>query len=156
MYIYHCETTTWANVHDLYDRYGQEFVDKLAIRNNWNEEFKAYVASEDEVSKMRVLTLAICDAKELIKRKIQCKYKNISLLDEKLFYGIKQWHIKLTIDTLKLGGDCMSCDCTELDKFLDCNSICSTDGVCLPSKGTFLTASVAHFECECLGRCKCC
>lgn len=149
--------TTWATVDDLYDRYGEEFVDKLSIRRNYDSSIGSYVADESPEGKFRVQMLALEDAKNLIITKLSCKFSGVALLNDFYFAAIKQWHIKLTIETLKIGGDCWACECnTHLDSFIDCGSICSEDGQCLVSKKTFISASVAHFPCECLGSCGCC
>lgn len=151
-------SSSWATIRDLYDRYGEEYVDKLAIRRNWNETAGSYVSDESREGKFRVICLALEDSKALIRRKLLCKYTSIEGLDSANFLGIKQWHIKLTIETLKIGGDCTSCECNaDLDKFIDCNSICTEDGVCLTSNKTFMVATVAHYPCEgCGDGCSCC
>jgi len=156
--MYYCEpSSTWATVDDLYSRFGDEYVDKLAIRRIFDVDLDSYVADESSEGKLRVITLALCDSKELIKRKISCLYSNYLILDDYIFPGIKQWHIKMTIETLKIGGDCMACECnTSLDEYLKCGSICTEDGVCLSKNTTFIEVSESKFCCERLGRCKCC
>lgn len=151
------QTGTWATIHDLYDRYGQEFVDKLAIRRKWDPSIEAYVADESRESICKVLSIALSDAKALIQKKLACRFSGINLLDEKFFPAIKIWHVRLTVETLKTGGDCLACACNvEMEKDFDCGSICSEDGVCLTSKKTFISVSTPKFECECMGVCKCC
>ena len=153
------EPSTWATPEDLYERFGDEFVDKLAIRRKWNSEIEDYVADESDEGKLAVIELALEDAKQLLLQKLSCLYGELTLLEDDTyaFTSILQWHIKLTIETLKIGGDCYACACIgDLDKFLGCGTICTPDGVCLPGLNTFISASVAHFKCECHGRCGCC
>ena len=151
---------TWATIQDLYTRFGDEFVDKLAVRRTWNASLQDYVGNESREHLDLIIQTALDDAKSLLKQKLSCAYQNISILDEQTFSCIKQWHIKLTIDVLKVGGDCTSCKCEGLDDFLKCGSICSDDGNCLVSKSTFFSVSEAHFPCESCGcgesRCSCC
>jgi hypothetical protein len=156
--MYSCDSdSTWATITDLYERYGEEFVDKLAIRRKWNAELGQYVADESHDSKIRVITLALCDAMALIKKKLACRFTNTSLLDEMVFPSIKVWHLRLTIETLKTGGDCLACACNEtMEKDFDCGNICTEDGICLVSNKTAFSISKAHFPCECNGRCSCC
>lgn len=155
--MYDCETsTTWALPDDLIARYGQEYIDKLSIRRKYDSELEQYVADESTEGRSTVLTLALCDAKNLIYSKIQCKYQNADLLNTAYFPSIKHWHIKLTIETLKAGGDCSGCACIlDMDRFIDCSPICSEDGQCLISNKTFISATEAEFKCECFGRCRC-
>lgn len=142
--------STWATEEDLYSRYGDEFIDKLAIRRNWDEDEQQYVADESDEAKEAVIALALCDAQNLIIQKLSCLYSNVDILNEYLFGALKQWHIRLTIETLKNNGDCMGCSCVvDLDKYIACGSICSDEGVCLSSSSTFLEATEAHFKCEC-------
>lgn len=148
--------TTWATVDDLYDRFGDEFVDKLAIRRVWDEGLQSYVADESPEGKLKVIELALCDAKGMILTKLQCLYSNVSLIEDAYFPSIKVWHMKMTIETLKVGGDCYKCNCEDLDKFLSCNNICSDDGVCLISKSTFISVSPAVLCCEMMGKGCCC
>lgn len=153
-----CSTSTsWATTDDLYDRFGDEYVDKLATRRNWNEASEMYVADENDEAKEKVLCLALCDAKSLLLQKLQCKFADVSPLETANFPGIKQLHIKLTIQTLKAGGDCSGCECNEeIDKYIACGTICTDDGICLVSSQTFISATEAHFKCECQGHCGCC
>lgn len=158
MYAY-CEesSSSWATIQDLYDRFGEEYVDKLAVRRNWDAELKMYVADETEAGKFKVLCLALQDAKNLLIRKLQCQYTDIAALSTSVFPAIKQLHIQLTIETLKNGGDCSSCACnTDIDKYIDCGTICNDAGECLVSNKSFISASEAHFHCECKGHCGCC
>lgn len=156
--MYYCEAdSTWAEVEDLYSRYGEEYVDKLATRRNWDVDLDQYVADESDEARLRVIILALCDAKQLMKHKLSCVYGNVTLLDEYVFYAVKQWHIKMTIETLKAGGDCQACACiADFDSFVKCGSICTDDGKCLSKTATFVTVSESHFHCECLGSCGCC
>lgn len=149
---------SWATIEDLYARYGDEFMDKISTRRVWDEDLGTYVADESEANRHAVIQLALDDAEALLKYKIGCKYGNVVWLDDTEFKIIKAWHIKLTIEALKIGGDCMACtECnTQFDSFLDCGSICDSDGVCLPSNKTFISASVAKYPCECKGSCGCC
>ena len=150
------ENTSWATVDDLYARCGEEYIDKLSTRSNYDHELGTYVADETKEGRFRVTALALCDARDLLKRKIACKFGKVELLDSKVFSAIKQWHIKLTIETLKAGGDCSGCACvTEIDQYLDCGVVCSDDGACLPSNKTFFSISKSKFPCE-GGGCGCC
>lgn len=151
--MYYCsnEKSSWANINDLYDRYGEEFVDKLSIRRNWDSTISEYIADESKESKTRVQTLALCDSRDIIISKLRNRYSNIHLLDNDSFHGIKHWHIKLTIELLKQGGDCKDCK-NELDKFLDENKICS-EKECLKKITTFISATKAVFKCEPRGGC---
>lgn len=147
---------SWAILDDFYSRFGEEFINKLGIRRNWDATLGQYVASEDETDVQAVLELAIADAKELLKQRLRCKFKDLTSLENYLFSPIKQWHMKLTIEILKVGGDCLSCDCTKVDEWIKCNNVCSDDGsVCLSSNATFFEVSPAKFKCECEVSCKC-
>lgn len=151
------EKTSWASISEIYDRYGDEFVDKLSIRRKYDTDVQSYVADETKEGLFKVQMLALCDAKDLILEKLSCKFSNLELLDTNNFPSIKQWHIRLTVETLKAGGDCRACACIEdLNKFVDCNSICDDAGVCLKSKKTFISVSTPVFKCECKGGCRCC
>ena len=156
--MYYCssETNSWASINDLYERFGDEYVDKLATRRKWDAALDTYVADESVEGRTRVLTLALCDAKALLIQKISCLFGNISLLSTSNFSSIRQWHIRMAIEVLKAGGDCHSCNCESLDNFLKCGTICDENGVCLPSKTTFISVSEAKFPCECEDRCSCC
>ena len=158
--MYYCdesESTSWANIDDLYSRYGEEFMDKISTRTIYDSEVSNYVADESTEGRFKVICLALCDAKEFIRTKVSCKFGNTQLLDTASFAAIKQWHIKLTIETLKLGGDCSGCACVvDLDAYLGCARICTDSGVCLPSLKTFFSMSEARFSCECHGGCRCC
>lgn len=156
MYCTGSETTSWATIDDLYLRYGDEYIDKQATRNKYDAATKAYIADESREGRFLVVSVALCDAKELILRKLMCRFANTELLDTLVFPAIKQWHIKLTIETLKAGGDCSGCACVaEIDQFLDCGKVCSESGTCLPSNKTFFSISKAKFPCE-GGGCGCC
>lgn len=157
--MYYCSDVklTWATPTDLYERFGDEFVDNLSTRRNYDKTLGRYVADERPEARLRVVQLALDDARAMIVRKLQCKYNDVVQLNTLYFPSIKQWHIKLAIETLQMGGDCSACACNaDLDKYLDCNSICTEDGICLTSKSTFISASEAHFKCECIGSCGCC
>ena len=149
--------STWAIIEDLYDRYGDEYVDKLAVRTVWDSDSQRYVADETLEGKTKVINIALCDAKQLLKQKLSCKFSNVNILDDHLFYSLKQWHIELTIQTLRRGGDCMGCECvSQIDQYIACGSICSEDGLCLSSNQTFFSVSEAHFKCEGCGCGSCC
>lgn len=157
--MYYCsdDKYTWASPRDLYDRFGDEFMDKISTRMNYSQTLKMYVADEKPESRLKVIQLALDDAKELIVRKLSCKFQDVILLNTHYFSSIKSWHIKLTIETLKIGGDCTACECNaDLDKFIDCNTICTEDGICLPSASSFFLVSQAKSECECQDKCGCC
>lgn len=149
---------TWATKEDLYARFGDEVIDKLAIRSDWDKYDQSYVANESCKAKDQILDLALEDAKNLIIHKLSCIYSNYSLVQSEDFVCpvLKQWHIKTTFEVLKAGGDCSSCNCEKLDEFLKCNTLCSDGGVCLSRNSTFISASVAKFPCECGWNCKCC
>lgn len=153
MYSSYChnEKTSWANINDLYDRYGEEFVDKLSIRRKWDEDLGEYIADENKASMTRVQSIALCDARSLIMSLLSQKYSNLSVLDNDNFRGIKHWHIKFTIDLLKQGGDCQGCKEGFLE-FLEQNQVCSESG-CLDRKRTFISATKAEFKCEPRGNC---
>lgn len=154
------QSSTWATVDDLYNRFGDEYIDKLAIRRIYDTDLEQYVADESEEGKLKVIELALCDAKSLILRKLSCYYTqaSLSLLDSSVFKSIYLYHIKLTIETLKAGGDCSSCDCiSPMEEFFKCGPICSEDGNCLVSNKTFISVSESKFCCELMGKgCKCC
>lgn len=156
----YCESglNTWATIEDLYDRYGVEFVDKLSVRTVKDASTGKYYIDETDEAKEKVLGLALEDAKAFILNKLSCLYSNVDLLQEYCFSGLKQWHIRLTIETLRLGGDCAGCGCIgDLDKYLSCGNICSDDGQCLSSNSTFFAVAPAHFPCECCSdNCGCC
>lgn len=147
-----CPQNSWANISDLYDRFGEEFVDKLSIRRSWNDEIQDYVADESKTNMTRVQILALEDAKALIKEKLSRCFNNISNLDKHVFGSVKQMHIKLTIETLKSGGDCRGCECVSSIDDL-CQGVCD-NGKCLEKKSTFISVSKAKFKCE--GSCGCC
>lgn len=152
---YHSDfENSWATIDDLYDRYGEEFVDKLSIRRNWNAELEDYVADESKSNMTRVQILALEDAKELLKSRMSLHFQKIEWLDTYLFYAVKQFHIRLTIETLKNGGDCSCCQCLEDLSTLLGGDICN-DTICLPKKKSFISASKAHFKCDHHGGCGC-
>lgn len=148
---------SWATIKDLYARFGEEYVNKLGIRRNFDLETDSYVASEDCKSVKSVLETALADAKQLILYKLACKFKDYEKVNTTNFSIIKQWHIKTTIEILKVGGDCTSCDCEGLDGFINCGTVCTDDGVCLKKKVSGISVSVPKYPCEgCKGECKCC
>lgn len=148
---------TWAIKQDLYDRFGQEYMTKLAIRRNWDAINKMWVASEQDVDIAKIINLALDDAKALIQTKLNCQFTDASIVETTDFPAIKIWHMKMTIRVLEAGGDCAGCDCTDLDKFI-CGQVCSPDGVCLSSAASVISVSVPVFECEACGcgGCTCC
>lgn len=148
--------SSWATKEDLYARYGQEFMAKIALRRNWDEELNTWIASEGVHDIGSVINLALEDAKTLILQRISCFFSNYQKVINGNFPAVKVWHIRTTIDVLKANGDCASCDCKDLDNFLKCNSLCDENGICLNKKSTFISASVAKFDCECNGSCRCC
>lgn len=158
--MYYCssDSSSWANYNDLVDRYGQEFVDKISTRNKWDAGSDSYVADESNVSRARVVGIALCDAKAYIKRKLTCAgYEGLDLLDTQNFPGLKLFHVLMTIEVLRLNGDCSGCACNaDLDKFIGCGNICTDEGVCLTSSKTFISVSEAKFPCECDRGCSCC
>lgn len=151
---------TWATESDLRLRYGDEFVDKLGTRRRLDSGLNDYIADQSPSHISAVINAALQDAKDFLLFKLSCAYKvSASLIDgTQNFPLITQWHIRVTIDTLKAGGDCWSCACLEdLEKFLTCGTgICSDEGECLESLKTFVSVSPAKFPCECGGRCSCC
>lgn len=141
--------SAWAVGADLYSRFGDEFVDKLAIRRKWNNVLNDYVADESQVGKDAVIALALDDAKAMILQKLSCYYSDLTSLDTLNYPAIKQWHILLTIETLKRGGQCYGCECiAPMEEYFKCGSVCSDNGVCLVSKKTFISATEAEFCCE--------
>lgn len=151
IYSTYCDAmSTWATPYDLYARYGDEFIDKLSIRRVFDVTLDDYVADESEEGKLKVLNLALCDSMVLLNQKLACCFSNISILNEYSFPTVKQWHIRMAIEILRQGGDCSKCSgCqTEFFDWCKCASICSDDGVCLSSNGTFMEASTAVFCCE--------
>lgn len=156
--VYCDSLSTWASADDLYARFGDEYVDKLSIRRIWDNTIEQYVADESFEGREKVLNLALCDAKTLLKQKISKCFDGVDLLDENIFPAIKQWHIKLSIETLKVGGDCFACvDCNKsFDEFCEKSSICTDDGICLTAKNTFISVSTPDFVCDKhLKGCKC-
>lgn len=153
---YTSDLKSWATPADLYERYGQEFVDNLCIRRNYDESLGQYVGDVDPQSMLRVLNLALSDAKDMLISKMSVVFKFSSELDLYYFPAVKQWHIKLTIETLKVGGDCYACSCiSDLETFLKSNKICTTEGLCLGKKTSFISVSKATFPCECKSTCCC-
>lgn len=148
----------WATKEDLYTSFGQEFVDKLCIRRNWDAELEDYVASEDQESKDKVLNNALNMAKTVLIQRFRCSFRFTTELDTYNFPALLIWHQKTTIELLKIGGDCTLCKCEGLDEWMKCNTLCTEDGsFCLPKKGSILSASKAKWPCECQddGCCRC-
>lgn len=138
----------WATKQDLYSRYGDELMDKLAVRRDWDEYTESYVANESTTTKEEMLDIALEDAKQLIINKLSCYFSDFVNVNTYDYPVLKQWHIKTAIELLKVGGDCSACNCEKLDEFLKCNTICTADGVCLKKKSTFISATEAVFDCE--------
>lgn len=153
MYCESDSNSSWANINDLYDRYGEEFIDKLSIRRNFNEVIQEYVADESIENKTRVQSLALCDARDMILSMLSPNFSNLKELDIKKFHAVKLWHIKFTIELLKQGGDCATCK-AEFEDFIKSNKICS-DTICLSKKTTFISATKAVFDCEIKSGCGC-
>lgn len=148
--------STWATIEDLYERFGDELMDKLGVRRNYDSDLGTYVADESPASIRKVIQLALDDAREFIIKKLQCKFAGVSRLGTHYFPAIKQWHIKLTIETLKIGGDCAACACVaDLDKYIECDRICDENDICLTSTKTFISSSKPKWNCDCHGGCKC-
>lgn len=141
-----CPQNSWATISDLYDRFGEEFVDKLSIRRKWNDVLGDYVADESKSSMTRVQLLAIDDAKALVKEKLSRCFTDVRRADKEVFSAIKQVHIKLIIETLKNGGDCRGCECVSSIDSL-CSGVCNDDS-CLTKKTTFISVSNPKFNCE--------
>jgi len=53
---------TWATIQDLYTRFGDEFVDKLADRRKWDAIIQAYVADQSKTNRDEVIQTALDDA----------------------------------------------------------------------------------------------
>lgn len=147
------DSTSWATIDDLYDRYGDEYVDKLAIRRR-RTAGGDYVADQSDEAITRVLILALSDAKDHLQFKLNGRFSNANQINSVSFPIIKAWHIRLTIATLLNGGDCQGCTCLGLDEFLQ-GEICSPEGICLSSSKTFFSFSEAKFSCECVSSCCC-
>ena len=148
---------TWATKQDLYDRFGNEYITKLAMRRNWSEADQMFLASENTVDINKVVDFALEDAKALIQTKLSCQFLDASLVETIDFPAVKIWHMKMTIKVLEAGGDCAGCDCTDLDKFI-CGRVCAPDGTCLSSNVSAISVSTPVFECELCGcgGCECC
>lgn len=148
---------TWATKEDLVLRYGQEYVEKLAIRRDWNEDAEAYVADESPERIDQVINAALQDAKDWLLWKISCCFNivDFNALAEVSF--VKRFHIKLTIIMLKDGGDCQECkECQdEFSDFCSCGSICDINGNCI-SKPTIGLIAVEKMPRSCLPQNYCC
>lgn len=134
--------STWTTKAGLYTRYGQEFIDKLARRRDFDPdagEHGAYVENENCERVNQVICTAIEDAKTWILWKLSCcfdiKEFNRLLEEGDEFSFIQTFHSKLSITFLKSGGDCQECDeCKEeISMVCSCKQICSDNGICLPS-----------------------
>ena len=143
---YTYSNSSWATLNDLYDRFGEEYIDKLSIRNNYDESLEDYVADESRTNMIRVQLLALDDARDLILNKVNAVFKNAHLFNTMIFPFIKQWHIKLTIGFLKRGGECSSC-IEEFDENLKTSVLCSGN-VCLEKRTTFFYASEYKSKCD--------
>ena len=150
---------SWATVSDLKARFGDEYMDKISTRRKWNSTVEDYVADESASGRNAIIQLALDDAKAYLTYKMSCLFGNLDLLATNDFKIVLAWHIKLTIETLKIGGDCTACtECNAaFDEFLKCGKICDANGVCLSSTKTFFSITEAVFCCELQGRgCGCC
>lgn len=155
----------WATEEDLILRYGEEFIDKLSLRNDFNETAEAYVANEDPARMQSVVQAALDDAKNWLLWKISCCFNlsDFNSLGDVSF--IKKFHIKMTIIMLKDGGDCQECkECQdEFADFCNCGRICDNLGVCISStsKSKFAVQDMGksclptNFCCSCGDKCCC-
>lgn len=130
---------SWATKEDLEKRYGDEFVNKLARRRDWDEASGTYVEDNTDQRVDEVIELALEDAQDWLSFKISCCFSLKAFNDlidaGKNFAFLKRMHIKMTIAILKDGGDCAACEeCKdEFQKFCDCGKLCTDDGECLVS-----------------------
>lgn len=128
---------TWATKEDLEIRYGQEFVDKLARRRDYDEDTETYVEDNTPERINEVIETALDDAKHWILWKIGCCYSSKAFNDlinlGQTFSYVKRIHIKMAIAILKDGGDCAGCkECQdEFSSFCACGKLCSDEGECL-------------------------
>jgi hypothetical protein len=149
----------WATKNDLIVRYGQEFVDKLLIRNYYDKELGSYVVNNSCEAKDLVLCAGLEDAKAWLLYKLSCFYNVSELINFEnngINFGmIKSYHIKLTILFLKHGGDCEDCDeCkSQFESYCKSGQICSDDGANCLSR--ISTVSVTEYE-SCLPSKICC
>lgn len=131
---------TWATKEDLVLRYGEEFVDKLARRRDWDEDAEMYVEDNSDERVNEVIEAALEDAKNWLTWKISCcfpiKAFNDLIISGQSFSFVKRFHIKMTIIMLKDGGDCAECkECQdEFSKFCECSKLCTDEGECIVSK----------------------
>jgi len=127
----------WATIDDLFTRYGEEYVNKLAVRRNYDKETKGYIADESCENIKLVLCTALEDARDQLEFVISKCY-NIKQLNEFISKDeeikvIKRFHLRMAIAILKEGGDCEACDACE-DKFYKICSeskLCTESGLCL-------------------------
>jgi hypothetical protein len=135
--------STWVDRQGLYARFGEEFIQKLARRRDFdcdaNDGDGGYTENETKKRVECVIDLAISDAKEWMLWKISCNFPinefNALLNQDKDFSFLKSHHIKLTIAMLKTGGDCTECEaCQKEIGDILCDQICTDDGICIPSR----------------------
>lgn len=128
---------SWATKEDLCKRFGQEFVDKLARRRDYDRASETYVEDDSCTRMNEVIDLALQDAKDWMMWKISCcfpiKTFNELILAGETFSFIKRAHIKMTIAILKEGGDCPACEeCKDdFSSFCACKKLCSDNGECI-------------------------
>ncbi len=148
---------TWATKADLILRYGQDVIEKMALRRDFNEEADDYVANETPERIDQVIETALQDAKDWILWKISCCFSLSEFLNLGDVNYIKRFHIKLTIAMLKDGGECKDCDdCKEeFSEFCSCGQICDVNGKCI-TKSKMSLIAVEKIEKSCLPENYCC
>jgi len=157
--------STWVDRQGLYNRYGQEYIEKLARRRDFDPSANGgsggYVENTSSTRVNEIINIAIEDAKTWMLWKISCCFNiqdfNLLLADNKEFSFLQRFHIKLTIILLKHGGDCAQCDeCkAEISEVCSCSEICTDDGICIPSRKRS-KFSVEKTEPSCLPTKVCC
>lgn len=152
---------TWATKDDLVLRYGEETINKLSTRRNWDSDSSSYISDVNPESRNAVVEAALEDAKQELLMKIGCCYDIKAFLRLEAvssFSFIRSYHIKLTILMLKNGaGDCAACkECTdEFEKFCDCNKLCADNGECLVPEAYGSAFAVQEMPKSCLPKCIC-
>lgn len=146
--------STWATKADLVLRYGQEYIEKAALRRDFNEDADDYVADESCDRINEVICAALEDAKEWLLWKISCSFNlaDFNNLDDINY--IKIFHMRLTIAMLKEGGDCEKCQ-KEFSEFCACGQICDINGKCITKTKISLIA-VEQMPKSCLPQNVCC
>ena len=134
---------TWAKRSLLEDRVGSERVLKLATRRVWNESLSTYVDdSSDEVTN-KSIDQALESAKSWILFTVSCCYDSDRLLkninDGAIYPMLLEYHLRLTSDFLKWGGDCSECDSLkkEFTDLCKCGSLMDSEGNSLKRKTKF-------------------